>query len=407
MSLDIASIRAGFPVLHQQVNDHPLIYLDNAATTQKPQAVIDAVSTYYQCDNANVHRGAHRLSERATAQYEAARKMVQTFIHAAHVHEIIFTKGTTDAINLVAASYGQAHLNAGDEVLITALEHHSNLVPWQLICQQTGATLKVAPISEQGEVILETYYDLLSSRTKIVAINHISNALGTVNPVKTMTAKAHEVGAVVLVDGAQAIAHTKVDVQALDCDFYAASAHKVYGPTGVGFLYGKTALLEAMPPYQGGGEMIQRVTFEQSTYAPLPYKFEAGTPNIAGVIGLGTALQYLQSFSMTDIAAYEQTLLDYATEKAEQFEGLRIIGTAKQKASILSFVLEGIHAHDVGTILDAYGVAVRAGHHCAMPVMTFFNVAATVRASFAFYNTKEDIDQLFAALYKVKAMFHG
>ena len=405
MTFDVTSIRNDFPILQEQVHGHPLAYLDNAATTQKPTAVIQALTDYYQTMNANVHRGAHHLSEKATLAYEQARTLCQQFIHAAVPEEIIFCRGTTEAINLVASSYGQS-LRAGDEVLISALEHHSNIVPWQLLCQRSGAILKVAPINERGEIVLDEFKALLSERTKIVAINHISNALGTINPVKEMIAWAHAVGAVVLVDGAQAVAHTLVDVQDLDCDFYAASGHKMYGPTGIGFLYGKRALLDAMPPYQGGGEMIRQVSFEKTTYAPLPYKFEAGTPNIADAIGLGAAITYLNAMDRPAAFAYEHELLKYATEQAEAFPGLRIIGTAAEKISILSFVLDIAHAHDIGTILDQQGIAVRTGHHCAMPVMRWFDVPATVRASFSFYNTKAEIDRLFVALQAVRKLFH-
>ena len=407
MSLDINKIRNDFPILTQILNGNGLVYLDNAATNQKPQCVIDAIVNYYKTSNANVHRGVHTLSERATEQYEAARTACQQFINAAAVEEIIYCRGTTEAINLVAQTYGRVNIHRGDEILITALEHHSNIVPWQLLCQQTGATLKIAPINKRGEVCLDGYQKLLSSKTKLAAFAHISNALGTVNPVKNMTSMAHNVGAKVLIDGAQALPHRLVDVQEIDCDFYTGSGHKLFAPTGIGFLYGKAALLKAMPPYQGGGEMISKVTFDESTYAPIPHKFEAGTPNIAGAVGLGAAINYINKLGRTAITAYEDQLLQYATAKAAAMPGLSIIGTAANKASILSFVLRGIHAHDVGTILDHQGIAVRTGHHCAMPVMRFFNVPATVRASFSFYNTITEIDQLFIGLKKVQDMFNN
>ena len=405
MNFNVEKIRADFPILQQQVNGKPLIYLDNAATTQKPQVVLDALTNYYQTCNANVHRGVHTLSIQATEAYEAARKICQQFINAAEAREIIFCRGTTEAINLVAQSYGRSVLKAGDEILITQLEHHSNIVPWQLLCQQTGAVLHVAPINEQGEIIVSEYQKLLSNKTKIVAINHVSNSLGTVNPVKEMTSMAHAVGAKVLIDGAQALAHVNVDVQDINCDFYATSGHKVYAPMGIGFLYGKADILEAMPPYQGGGEMIQQVSFTKSTYAPIPQKFEAGTPNVGDAIAFGAALTYLDRIGRETIHHYEHELLKYATQQAEHFPGLRIIGTAKNKISILAFVLDGIHPHDVGTILDHEGIAVRTGHHCTMPLMEFFKVPATVRASMAFYNTKQEIDELFRALKKVQEMF--
>jgi cysteine desulfurase/selenocysteine lyase len=405
MGLNIEKIRADFPILGESVNEHPLIYLDNAATTQKPQQVISSLDNYYQTINANVHRGVHQLSEKATAAYEAARTTCQKFINAKEAREIIFCRGTTEAINLVAQTYGRANLKAGDEVLISALEHHSNIVPWQMICEQTGANLKVAPINEQGEIIAEEYERLLSKKTKIVAISHISNALGTVSPIKKMTAAAHAVGAVVLIDGAQALAHVYIDVQDLNCDFYAASSHKCFGPTGIGFLYGRAALLEAMPPYQGGGEMICQVSFEKTTYAPIPAKFEAGTPNIADTIGFASAIDYVTAMDRDAVFKHEDDLLKYATELAQAQPGLRLVGTAAHKSSILSFTLDKIHAHDIGTILDHQGIAVRTGHHCAMPVMKYFKVPATVRASFAFYNTRKEVETLFAGLEKVRKMF--
>ena len=405
MTFPIEKIRADFPILDQMINGHPLVYLDNAATTQKPNCVIDVVDHYYKKLNANVHRGVHTLSERATEAYEKARLTIQQFINARESHEIIFCRGTTEAINLVASSYGRANFNKGDEVLISALEHHSNIVPWQLLCEQTGAVLKVAPINERGEIIIDEYQKLLSSKTKLVAVNHVSNALGTINPVAEMTRLAHQVGAKILIDGAQALATMPVDVQAIDCDFYTGSGHKLFAPTGIGFLYGKAELLAAMPPYQGGGEMIRQVSFEKTTYAPIPYKFEAGTPNIAGAIGLGTAIDYVNAIGRDNIVAYEHELLQYATDKAHAEPGMRLIGTAENKTSILSFVLEGIHPHDMGTILDHQGIAIRTGHHCAMPVMKFFNVPATARASFSLYNTKADVDALFVGIQKVKEIF--
>ena len=405
MSFNVEKIRHDFPILEQKINNKPLVYLDNAATTQKPQVVLDALKDYYSKINANVHRGVHTLSVQATEAYENARTTCQKFINANESREIIFCRGTTEAINLVAQAYGRNILRTGDEVLITQLEHHSNIVPWQLLCEQTGATLKVAPINQQGEIIIDEYQKLLSNKTKIVAINHVSNSLGTINPVKMMTAMAHNVDAKVLIDGAQALAHVDVDVQDIGCDFYATSAHKVYAPMGIGFLYGKAEILIAMQPYQGGGEMIQQVTFTKSTYAPIPQKFEAGTPNVGDAIAFGAALTYLQTIGLKNIHDYEHELLEYVTQKAENFSGLRIIGTAKHKISILAFVLDGIHPHDVGTILDHEGVAVRTGHHCTMPLMEFFKVPATVRASMAFYNTKHEIDELFRALKKVQEMF--
>ena len=405
MTYDVDKIRSDFPILDQQVNGHQLVYLDNAATTQKPLSVIDAITDYYKNINSNVHRGVHTLSQLATDAYEGTRQKCQAFINAKHLEEIIFCRGTTEAINLVAQSYGRTVLKPGDEVLISALEHHSNIVPWQLVCEQTEAVLKVIPMNEMGELLLDEYQDLLSEKTKIVAINHISNALGTINPVKEMTAMAHKVGAKVLVDGAQALLYMPVDVEDINCDFYTASGHKMLAPTGIGFLYGKKEVLNAMSPYHGGGEMIRQVSFEKSTYAPLPYKFEAGTPNIVGSIGLGKALDYINSVGREAIQHHEDELLAYAIKKAKAVEGLKIIGNAKAKASILSFVLEGIHPHDIGTILDNEGIAVRAGHHCAMPIMTFYKIPATVRASFSLYNTKEEIDQLFVAIKKVQEMF--
>lgn len=403
--MNVNEIRNDFPILHQQVYGKPLVYLDNAATTQKPACVIDTVRRYYERDNANVHRGVHSLSERATAAYEGARGIIAGFFNARSTREVIFTRGTTEAINLVASAWGLANLRAGDEILITHMEHHSNIVPWQMLCEQTGATLKVAPINQAGELIVEEFDALLSEHTRLVGVVHMSNALGTINPVADIVAKAHGVGAKVLIDGAQAAAHLAVDVQALDCDFYVTSAHKMYGPTGIGVLIGKEDLLDAMPPYQGGGDMIRMVTFEKTEYNDLPYKFEAGTPNIAGAIGFGKALEYISGIGFEAIARREQQLLAYATERAREFDGLRQIGTASEKACVLSFVLEGIHPHDLGTILDREGVAIRAGHHCAMPVMQFFKVPATARASFSIYNTEAEVDALFTALARAREIF--
>jgi len=403
-SPEVERLRQDFPILRQTINGKPLVYLDNAATTQKPQSVIDSEAHYYGALNANIHRGVHTLSQRATDAYEAARDAVRDLINAAGREEIVFVRGTTEAINLVAATFGQ-RLRPGDEILISAMEHHSNIVPWQLACQRTGALLQVAPINDAGELMLEQFAQLLGSRTRLVALTHLSNALGTVNPVRHIIELAHFHGIPVLIDGAQAVPHLKVDVQALDCDFYAFSGHKLYGPTGVGVLYGKAALLDAMPPYQGGGDMIREVTFRKTTYNGLPYKFEAGTPNIAGVIALGAAIRYVRAVGLEAIAAHEHALLAYAGAQAARIAGLRMIGTAADRASILSFTLDGIHPHDVGTILDQHGVAVRAGHHCAMPVMERFGVPATVRASFALYNTREEVDALFAAVRAAQEVF--
>ncbi|HEU4439342.1 MAG TPA: cysteine desulfurase, partial [Methylomirabilota bacterium] len=378
---------------------------DNAATTQKPQVVLDALQAYYATDNANVHRGVHRLSERATLAYEGARDRVQRFLNAAHRREIVFVRGATEGINLVAQSYGRRAVGPGDEVVITALEHHSNIVPWQMLCEEKGATLQVVPIDDAGDVDLVAYEGLLGERTRLVAVAHVSNALGTVVPVKAMIDAAHRRSIPVLVDGAQAAPHLPVDVQDLDCDFYTFSGHKTYGPTGIGVLYGKADLLERMPPYQGGGDMIKSVTFEKTIYNDLPYKFEAGTPHIAGAIGLGTALAYLGDLGLEQIAAYEHALLAHATERISSIPGVRLIGTAREKAGVLSFVVDGIHAHDVGTILDREGIAVRTGHHCAMPVMTRFGLAATARASLGLYNTREEIDALAEALGRVREIF--
>jgi cysteine desulfurase/selenocysteine lyase len=404
-TLDVARIRQDFPALDQLVHGKPLAYLDNAASAQTPRQVIDAIRGFYELDRANVHRGVHELSQRATQSYEQARVKVQRFLNAGQLGEIIYVRGATEGINLVASSWGQTNIKAGDEILVSAMEHHSNIVPWQMLAERTGAKLRVVPMNQQGELLLEEYAAMLSERVKLVAVNHVSNALGTINPVKQMIAQAHAVGALAMIDGAQAAPHMKVDVRDLDADFYVFSGHKVYGPTGIGALYGKRALLEAMPPYQGGGDMIAYVSFEKTTYNELPYKFEAGTPNIAGAIGLGAAVDYAESVGMDNIAAYEAELLDYAAERVSAIDGVRVIGTAKQKASVLSFLIGDVHAHDAGTILDREGVAVRAGHHCAQPVMDFFCVPATARASFAFYNTREEVDALCRGIVKVKELF--
>lgn len=402
---DVDKIRKDFPALHQTIHSKPLVYLDNAATTQKPLSVVDAIRDFYLKDCSNIHRGVHELSERATRDYEEARVKVQEFIRAAHSREIIFVRGTTEAINLVAHSYGRAHLKTGDEIVVSALEHHSNIVPWQLLCEEKGARLKVIPMNDQGELDLKAYTDLLNSKVRLVALPHVSNALGTVIPIKEMIRLAHEHNIPVLIDGAQAVSHLEVDVVDLDVDFYAFSGHKLYGPTGIGVLYGKTQLLEAMPPYQGGGDMIESVTFEKTTYNGLPYKFEAGTPDIAGVIGLGAAIDYVNHLGLKNIAAYENELLEYATKRLAEEKGIELVGTAKDKVSVLSFLMEGVHPHDVGTILDQEGVAIRTGHHCAQPVMDRLNIAATCRASFALYNTKREIDALVQALRKVREVF--
>jgi cysteine desulfurase / selenocysteine lyase len=402
---DVERIRKDFPALHQEVHGHPLVYLDNAATTQKPQVVIDALSAYYSADNANVHRGVHLLSERATEAYEGARARIQRFINAGHSREIVFVRGTTEGINLVAQTFGRRTVEAGDEILITALEHHSNIVPWQMLCEERGAVLRVVPIDDAGEVDGEAYERLLNERTRLVAFAHVSNALGTVLPVRHMIAQAHERGAVVLIDGAQAVSHLGVDVRDLDCDFYTFSGHKAFGPTGIGVLYGKTELLERMPPWQGGGDMIKSVSFDKTVYNDLPYKFEAGTPDIAGAIGLGVALDYLDGVGLDRVAAYEHELLVHATRVLPTLPGVKLLGTAREKAAVVSFLVEGVHPHDVGTILDQEGVAVRTGHHCAMPVMTRFGIPATTRASFALYNTHEEVDALVAALGKVHEVF--
>ncbi|HEY5702763.1 MAG TPA: cysteine desulfurase [Gammaproteobacteria bacterium] len=404
-SIDVNAIRADFPVLDQKVNGKPLVYLDNAATTQKPRQVIDTIDEYYRRYNSNIHRGVHSLSEKATAAYEAARETVRDFINAPATREIIFVRGATEGINLVAQSYGMTNLKAGDEIIISEMEHHSNIVPWQLLCERTGAVLRVIPINDDGDLKLESYQSLLGPKTKLVSIVHISNALGTINPVKQIVDLAHEHDALVLVDGAQATAHTGIDVQALDCDFYVFSGHKMFGPTGIGVLYGKTDLLNAMPPYQSGGDMIKMVTLEKTLFNELPYKFEAGTPHIAGVIGMGAAINYIKSIGLDNIAAYEHDLLDYAAAAVSDIKGLKLVGTAKKKTSILSFTLGNIHAHDIGTILDHEGIAVRAGHHCAMPVMERFGIPATARASFALYNSRGEVDTLVKALNKCKEIF--
>ena len=401
--LDLQKIRADFPILTQKVNGKPLVYFDNGATSQKPKVVIDAITKYYEEINANIHRGVHTLSQLATDAYEVSRRKIQSHINAKFPHEVIFTSGTTHAINAVANGFASI-LKSGDEVLVSALEHHSNIVPWQMLCERTGAILKVIPMNENGELIMSEYDKLLSDKTKIVAVNHISNALGTINPIEYMIEKAHQFGAAILIDGAQAVPHLKPDFQALNCDFYVFSGHKICGPTGVGILYGKEAWLHKLPPYQGGGEMIATVSFEKTTYADLPHKFEAGTPNIEGGIVLGTAIDYLNEIGFDDIAAYEHELLVYATEKLLQIEGLKIFGTAANKTSVISFNIEGIHPYDIGTIIDKLGIAVRTGHHCAQPIMDFFKIPGTIRASFAFYNTKEEIDIFVEALQKAKMM---
>lgn len=400
---DVQKVRADFPILSQKVNGKPLVYFDNGATSQKPQVVIDAISKYYSEINANIHRGVHTLSQLATDAYEVSRNTIKNHLNAKYNHEIIFTSGTTFGINLVANGFASL-LKAGDEVMVSALEHHSNIVPWQFLCEKTGAKLVVIPINKKGELVISEFDKLLSEKTKIVTVNHISNALGTVNPIEYIIKKAHGVGAAVLIDGAQATPHLRPDVQALDCDFYVFSGHKVCGPTGVGILYGKEEWLRKLPPYQGGGEMIAEVTFEKTTYADLPHKFEAGTPNISGGIVLGTAIDYMNSIGFDNIAAYEQELLDYGTKRLLEIEGLTIYGTSENKASVISFNIEGIHPYDIGTIIDKLGIAVRTGHHCAQPIMNFFNIPGTIRASFAFYNTKEEIDIFVEAVKKAQMM---
>jgi cysteine desulfurase / selenocysteine lyase len=399
---DVERIRGDFPILRELIHGRPLVYLDNAATSQKPEAVIEAIANYYRHQNANIHRGVHLLSQSATEAYEAARAAVQRFIHARDASEIVFVRGTTEAINLVAQTYGRRNIGRDDEVLITAMEHHSNIVPWQILCEEKGAKLRVAPINDRGELLLAEFEKLLTPRTRIVSVAHVSNALGTINPVKQIVGMAHSRGIPVLIDGAQAAPHMPIDVVDLDCDFYALSGHKMYGPTGIGVLYGKAALLEDMPPYQGGGDMINSVTFEKTTYNKVPHKFEAGTPDIAGVFGLGAAIAYIENIGLDVIGAHEHELLVYGTDRLSSLPGIRMIGTAREKAGVLSFVLEDIHPHDIGTILDQEGIAVRTGHHCAQPVMDFYGIPATVRASLGLYNTKEEIDALVSGIERVK-----
>lgn len=401
---DVQAIRADFPILATRVNGRPLVYLDNAATTHKPRQVLDALETFYTTDNANIHRGVHTLSQRATAAFEAAREKVARFLNAADPAEIIFTRGTTEAINLVAQSWARSQLREGDEILIGEAEHHANIVPWQLLAGQMGVTLRVARVEDSGELTVESVRRAITPRTRLLAFGHVSNALGSVNPVAEIVALAREAGALVLIDGAQAVAHGGVDVQALDCDFYAFSGHKLFGPTGIGVLYGKHALLEAMPPWQGGGDMIKSVSFEHTEFAGLPHKFEAGTPHIAGAIGLGAAIDYLSSIDLPGAIAHEHALLDYATARTGEMPGIRIIGTAPRKEAVLSFLIDGLHPQDLGVLLDSQGVAIRTGHHCAMPVMQRFGVPGTARASFAFYNTRDEIDVFFAALEKARRM---
>jgi cysteine desulfurase/selenocysteine lyase len=398
-------VRADFPILRVRVHGRPLVYLDNAATTQKPRAVIDRLARYYESENANIHRGVHQLSGRATEAYERARESVRRFLHAAAVREIVFVRGTTEAINLVAQSYGRTHVGAGDEIVVSVMEHHSNIVPWQMLCEERGARLRIVPMTDSGELRLDAFEALLTNRTKIVAVTHVSNALGTINPVARIVEVAHARGVPVLVDGAQAVAHMAVDVRALDCDFYAFSGHKVFGPTGIGVLYGKAALLDRMPPYQGGGDMISSVSFERTLYNELPYKFEAGTPNVAGAVGLGAAIEYVEAIGLERIQACERELLAYGTRALAGIPGLRLTGTAPDKAGVLAFVLEGVHAHDIGSIVDREGVAIRTGHHCCQPLMDRLGVAATARASLAVYNTREEIDALVSALARVREVF--
>lgn len=403
--IDVEAIRKDFPILEQQVYGKPLVYLDNAATTQKPQVVIDALVQYYTRQNSNIHRGVHYLSQQATLAYEETREHVRRFINAPHNHEIIFTRGTTDAINLVAHAYGTKFIGPGDEVIVTAMEHHSNIVPWQIICKQQGASIKVIPMNESGELDLEAYAALLGPKTRMVALAQVSNALGTINPLKEIIQMAHQNNTPVLVDGAQGIAHLETDVQDLDCDFYCFSGHKMYAPMGIGVLYGKTQWLEAMPPYQGGGEMIKTVTFEETTYNELPFKFEPGTPNVAEVYGLNAALSYLEKTGRQAIIGYEDELLHYATDKLAQLPGIRFIGTAGKKTGLISFLMDGIHPYDAGTIVDKLGIAIRTGHHCAQPVMDFYRIPGTMRASFGLYNTFQDVDRLVQALKTVREMF--
>jgi len=404
VELDIHTIRKDFPILNELVSGKKLVYFDNAATTQKPRQVIGAITDYYSAYNANIHRGIHHLAEKATAAFEATRKTVKTFLNAASTDEIIFTYGTTDSINLVANTFGWKFIGEGDEIIISTLEHHSNIVPWQMLCEKTGAILKIIPINEEGELLMDDYKKLLTDRTKLVSVIHVSNALGTINPIKSIIDEAHKVGAKVLIDGAQACSHIDIDVQALDVDFYALSAHKLFGPTGVGVLYGKKALLEAMPPYRGGGEMIKEVSFEKTTYADLPYKFEAGTPNIADVMAFKFAIDYINTIGKDNIAEHENQLLEYATQQLEEIPGLKIIGKAKEKVSVISFVLENIHPQDIGIILDQQGIAIRTGHHCTQPLMQRFNIPGTARASFSVYNTFEEVDALIAGIKKVQKL---
>ena len=403
IAFDVNKVRKGFPALSQLIYGKPLVYLDNGATSQKPQVVIDAINRYYSKDNSNIHRGVHFLSQQATTQYEEARITIQNYINAPSPEEVLFTGGTTAAINLVAFSYGEL-LSEGDEIMISAMEHHSNIVPWQMLCERKGCKLKVIPINEKGEIRMDAFDDLLNQKTKIVSVSHISNTLGTINPIKEIIDKAHAKGAVVLIDGAQSIQHTLIDVQALDCDFFAFSGHKVFGPTGVGVLYGKKELLDKMPPYQGGGDMIEKVTFEKTTYNELPHKFEAGTPHIAGGIGLGKAIEYLSQFDINELQKHEKELAEYAESELLKIEGAKIIGTAANKTSVVSFVIDGIHPYDLGTLLDKQGIAVRTGHHCTQPIMEFFKIPGTVRASFAFYNTREEVDLLVKAVVRSVAM---
>ncbi|WP_163866365.1 cysteine desulfurase [Myxococcus eversor] len=404
-SFDVQRVRQDFPLLHQEVRGRPLVYLDSAATAQKPQAVLDAIVRFYQHDNANVHRGVHVLSERATEAYEGARETVRGFLNARDAREIIFVRGTTEAINLVAQTYGRKHVGPGDEILITQMEHHANIIPWKMLCEQTGATLRVIPVDDRGELVLDAVDALLTEKTRILAVTHVSNALGTVNPVKELTRRAHAKGIPVLVDGAQSVTHFPVDVQDLGCDFYALSGHKLFGPTGIGVLYGRLERLEPMPPYQGGGDMILSVTMEKITYNRVPHRFEAGTPNLEGAVGLAAAIRYLQALGLDAIAEHDRALMAYATQALESVPGLRLVGTAREKAGVLSFTLEDIHPHDVGTILDREGICIRTGHHCAQPVMQHFKLPATARASLALYNTREDVDALVRGLHKVREVF--
>jgi len=405
-TLDVSALRREFPALVQEVDGHSLVYLDNAATTQKPRAVIDALRTYYERDNANIHRGVHALSVRATGAYETAREKVSRFVGAAHAREIVFVRGTTEAINLVASSWGSANIKSGDTIVLTGMEHHSNIVPWQMLRARTGATLRIAPLTSHGEIDLDAYRALFQNPVKFVALAHVSNAIGTVNPVAEMAGIAHDHGAIVLVDGAQAAAHLAIDVQKLGADFYALSGHKMYGPTGIGALYARSDLLEAMPPWQGGGDMIASVTFAQTTYNVVPHRFEAGTPNIAGAIGFGAAIDYIQSVGFDSLTVHEQSVLDYAVDAVGSLDGVRLIGTPVTRAGVISFVMDGVHPHDAGTVLDGEGIAVRAGHHCSQPLMDFFGVPATTRASFGVYNTHEEVDRLVAGIIRVQELFH-